>query len=61
MASLTNPFETYLCVCNETSSDVNQVNISVVQLLIWKSAFNRVSNFFFVFYGTFGMFLKPII
>ncbi len=54
MASLTNPFETYLCVCNETSSDVNYVNINVVQLLISKRAFNCGSNSFFVFYGTFG-------
>jgi hypothetical protein len=30
MASLINPFESFLCVCNETSSDVNQVSISIV-------------------------------
>ncbi len=30
MTSLTNPFEAFLCVCNETSSDVNEVNINVV-------------------------------
>jgi hypothetical protein len=61
MASLINPFETFLCVCNETSSDVNQVNSSVVQLLISKRAFDYGSNFCFVFHGTFGMVLRPIL